>query len=94
MLFLVLGQAVGLERMLGEDACDPGCEDDAEGRDCPPACPTCACSPRLAPSVPSAPPAAFALPPAPARLAFPETDRTPSVPDPREILRVPIAVLA
>ena len=45
---LVVGDATG-----GFDACDEACLDDAGGRQCPPACPTCACAPHVASVMPA-----------------------------------------
>ena len=93
MLSLVLGQAVGLAELLGGDACETECDDDATGRPCPPVCPTCTCSPRPASLPPPSAPM-IALLPATVPVAFCEPDRTPAVPEPREILHVPIAARA
>src|SRR5689334_14225354 len=90
MLSLLLGQAVGLAEVLGGDACESECDDDAAGRQCPPVCPTCACSVRPVSLLPASEPM-MALLPESVSVAFCEADRTPAVPEPREILHVPIA---
>jgi hypothetical protein len=94
MLCVVLGQAVGLSLFVGEDACAADCEDDVQGKNCPPICPTCACSVRSAPTVP--PLTTGLLPPASVTTmsAIAAVDTVPPSPEPREILHVPIAVLA
>ena len=92
MLTLVLGQAVGLAWALGEDACTEGCDDDADGRRCPPLCPDCTCSLRPVQLLPASAPVVVLLPTR-TSVVFVEFDRTPSVPEPREILHVPIALL-
>ena len=92
MLSLVLGQAVGLDWVLGEDACAQDCPDDAEGRKCPPVCPNCACSLRPAPLLPSSAPVVVLLPTR-SPIVFAEAYRRPTTPEPREILHVPIAFL-
>jgi hypothetical protein len=92
MLSLVLGQAAGLDRVLGEDACAQDCPDDAQGRKCPPLCPNCACSVQPAPILPGSALAVVLLPTRSA-IVFSEAYRRPATPEPREILHVPIAFL-
>jgi hypothetical protein len=91
MLALVLGPAVGLDLALGEDACAQDCPDDADGRQCPPLCPDCTCSLRPASLLPAGPPVIVLLP-THAPVLFSESERTPAIPEPREILHVPILV--
>jgi hypothetical protein len=92
MLSLVLGQALGLDRLLGDDACAQDCPEDAQGHKCPPVCPGCACSVRPAALLPGDAPALVLLPARPL-VVIAGSERTPAVPEPREILHVPIAVL-
>ena len=47
---LVVADATGLV-----EACDAACLDDAEGKQCPPACPTCVCVGQAVTPVPAAP---------------------------------------
>ena len=93
MLFLVLGQALGLDWVAAEDACQESCDDDTDGRHCPPSCPSCTCSLRSAPAVPPTAPVIVALPTT-STVSVPETERIPGTPEPREIMHVPIALLA
>jgi hypothetical protein len=88
MLLLMLGHAApGI--VGGDDACGEGCEDDASGKRCPPVCPTCSCTVRVAPVMASA----ILLAPPPTELqgdaAFGKHDDARRSPDPDEILHVP-----
>jgi hypothetical protein len=90
MLVLLLGQVGGFYVMAGGDPCLNPCEDDAQGQDCPPACPTCSCSLRSN-SILAAPAVVESgLPPMVVE-AFTQPERHLDDPGPREILHVPIA---
>jgi hypothetical protein len=94
LLAVVLGQAAGVFWLVGGDACADPCEDDDQGKECPPICPTCACSPRPSPTVPVRQ-AVLALPLPLIRLVpFAEHDRIPPTPEPHEILHVPKSLAA
>jgi hypothetical protein len=87
-LVFLLGQVIGAWSSVAADDCAPGCDDDATGKDCPPACPTCSCTVRSA----SAATTAFVVPhriPAVRVIALAPCDGAPPSPDPREILHVP-----
>ena len=93
MLAFVLGQAVDFDVLAGADACAADCEDEAQGKDCPPVCPTCACTLRAAPSL--APHLAALRPPGSptALLLVVEADAMPPSPDLGDALHVPIVLL-
>lgn len=94
MLLLVMGQALGLDMLVGEDVCAQQCPDDADGRNCPPVCPACACSLHGSPTVLPSAPMLVVRPQSVTRVRMAEAERTPLAPEPDEILRVPIAALA
>ena len=51
VLLLVVATLVVADATGAFDACDDTCLDDRDGRQCPPACPTCACAPHALTSV-------------------------------------------
>jgi hypothetical protein len=93
LLILMLGQAAGLS-FAGEGACAEGCEDDGQGKDCPPVCPTCTCASRPASTPLDSQPAVVPLPPLMKVVAAVLRERFPTSPDPREIIHVPKLLLA
>jgi hypothetical protein len=92
VLALALAQATGLTQVL-EVACDDVCADEDGDEGCPPVCVSCKCAPST-----------VGIATAPATVSTPMELAPPTVfarvgigapsPDPREILRVPIALLA
>src|SRR5262245_18947117 len=90
LLLGVLGGGTGVELVVREDACEQGCPDDDGGHNCPPLCPGCACWVRSAPALLVESLAPTILPLDGARVSFPDEERTPPAPEPREILHVPI----
>jgi hypothetical protein len=93
MVVLLLGQAVEMVAG-GEDACAAGCEDGADGKQCPPVCPTCSCVPHVSPMMVVSSDGVAVLPAAAGRDGFDEAQRTPVSPEPHEILHVPRSLLA
>ena len=94
VVVLLLGQAVGMVAVGGEDACAAGCEDGADGKQCPPVCPTCSCVPHVSPAMVVSSDGVALLPAAGERDGFAEAERTPVSPEPHEILHVPRSLLA
>ena len=89
MLVLLLGQLAGAAGLAGEDRCGQGCEDEAEGKACPPLCTTCTCAPHAGLTTLTGQPG-LALPlPSLEKVGFADGQRTPSSPEPHEILHVP-----
>jgi hypothetical protein len=92
MLLLLFGQVGGVYALAGGDPCLNPCEDDTDGKDCPPACPSCSCSLRSNSILTT--PAGVATAPPPTTLdALTPPERRLDDPGPREILHVPIAHL-
>lgn len=88
-LLLAFGQATGVV-WFGEDTCAvDDCNDAGSGKQCPPNCPTCACTPALQ-TLPAARVVVAVEPPRRecARVEF-AGERAVSTPEPREILHVP-----
>lgn len=102
LVVLLAGQLAGVTRFVS-DGCVASCPDDDgaagashddEGADCPPSCPTCACTARAAHVLPDATFALTVPVPLPAAAVPPVRATAPPSPDPHEILHVPIARLA
>ena len=96
VLAFAIANASGLIDVALGSACDVDCAERDWGRDCdggcPPICPTCHCAVRSPVAVAAAP---ACLEPVRAAVAapFPDRERDPAVPDPREILHVPRSLL-
>jgi len=92
VLAFVLAHAAGVTDAL-EAACDECGERDCDDGACPPLCPACHathCPAGIVTAVAVAP----ANPARPTQGRFAEVARAAANPDPREILRVPIALLS
>jgi hypothetical protein len=91
VLAFALAHASGLSDAL-EVACGDACAEQDCDDGCPPMCPTCQCAP--CPTAVTVAATAFpARRPDPVPAPFLDIDRVPSIPDPGEILRVPISRL-
>jgi hypothetical protein len=94
MLVMIVGQLSGVAQSTSADVCGEDCPDDAQGKTCPPFCPSCTCAARPAPIAPSLHTELAPVLPTPRLVELPERDRTPAMPDPGEILHVPKSLLA
>jgi hypothetical protein len=96
LLVMMVGSATGisLADLTGAEDCDARCEDEADGKSCPPACTTCCCSLRVAAPIVIARASAIVSVPLVSLLEPVAGDTVPTSPDPREILHVPRSVVA
>lgn len=94
VVVLAFGQVTGLWAELGGELCEIDCEDDAQGKSCPPSCTTCSCPMRAASPLIVARAVVAAPVPLVSRVARPARESLPASPDPSEILHVPRSPVA